>query len=285
VTGHSWEYRYAVVRDGKRLSSGGRTTDLAAVDLWDAESGKHVRSLVPQTHGGGSFAVWSADSRRILTVEHTRGNMAVATIYDVASGERTCSLQGESWSVYQAAFSPDGKLVLGHRWGSIVKGELVEVWDAATGTHRFTLQGHRGDVTTAEFSPDSRLILTTSTDGTARLWYAATGELRQVLRGHRHIVRAGRFSPDGKWIATASKDGTARIWKTEGDQEWMTLSAAHGIEFVSVEFSSDSQRILTASTDGTARVWPVDPLPLAESRKPRELTADERTRFQVENAP
>jgi hypothetical protein len=28
--------------------------------------------------------------------------------------------------------------------------------------------------------------------------------------------------------------------------------------------------------------WPVDPLPLAMARKPRELTADERARFQVD---
>jgi WD40 repeat protein len=103
-----------------------------------------------------------------------------------------------------------------------------------------------------------------------------------VLHGHRHTVRAGRFSPDGKWIATASADGTARIWSTKDGQEWMALPAAHGIEFVSVEFSSDSQRLLTSSTDSTARIWPVDPLPLATARQPRELTADERSRFQIE---
>jgi WD40 repeat protein len=137
-------------------------------------------------------------------------------------------------------------------------------------------------VTAAEFSPDGRFILTTSTDGTARLWDTATGEQRRVLRGQRHVVCAGQFSPDGNWVATASTDGTARIWSPETGQEWMTLPAAHGIEFRSVEFSFDSQWLLTTSTDGTARIWPVDPLPLAASRKPRELTADERARFQVE---
>jgi WD40 repeat protein len=63
------------------------------------------------------------------------------------------------------------------------------------------------------------------------------------------------------------------------------LQVGNGIEFVSVEFSPDSQRILTASTDGTARIWPTDPLPLAIKRKPRELTDDERARFQVEKGP
>jgi WD40 repeat protein len=137
----------------------------------------------------------------------------------------------------------------------------------------------------AEFSPDGRSILTTSTDGTARLWDAATGEARRVLRGHRHVVGMGRFSPDGQWIATASTDGTARVWSAETGQEWMTLPVAHGHEFTSVAFSADSGRLLTTSSDGMVRLWPVDPLPLAAARKPRELTADERARFQVDAAP
>jgi hypothetical protein len=51
---------------------------------------------------------------------------------------------------------------------------------------------------------------------------------------------------------------------------------------ISADFSSDSQRVLTASTDGVARIWPVDLLPIAATRKPRELTADERARFLIE---
>ncbi len=39
--------------------------------------------------------------------------------------------------------------------------------------------------------------------------------------------------------------------------------------------------VLTVSWDGTARLWPVDPLPIAEARKPRELTEEERERFEV----
>jgi WD40 repeat protein/serine/threonine protein kinase len=279
-------YHYKIVRDKDQILGGGSGGQLwARVDLWDAETGKRVRNLVPEAPGGGSFALWSPDGKRVLTDAVSDGRSA-AEIFDADTGERTGALlRSDNRSIDNAAFSPDGKLVLGYRKLIITNQELVEVWDAATGAHRFALRGHTGDVTSAQFSPDSRLILTTSTDGTARLWDAATGEQRRVLRGHRHVVRAGRFSPDGKWLATASTDGTARIWGAETGQEWMTLPAAHGIEFVSVEFSPDGQRLLTASTDDTARIWPVDPLPLAASRKPRELTADERSRFQVEPVP
>jgi hypothetical protein len=40
--------------------------------------------------------------------------------------------------------------------------------------------------------------------------------------------------------------------------------------------------VVTTSWDGTARIWPTDPLLLALSRKPRELTIEERERFAIE---
>lgn len=47
-----------------------------------------------------------------------------------------------------------------------------------------------------------------------------------------------------------------------------------------VAFTGDGQRVLTLS-GSTARLWPVDPLPVALRRKPRELTAAERQRYQI----
>jgi WD40 repeat protein/serine/threonine protein kinase len=267
---------------GTHGSSGGGKPVRA--DVWDGETGKHVRNLVPERPGSGFFALWSPDGRRVLTDATLRAVGEAADLLDAETGERLATLKSAGGMVDSAAFSPDGQLVLGYRRQIITDQALVEVWDAATGAKRADLRGHRGEVTAAEFSPDNRLILTASADGTARLWDVATGEERRRVRGHRHEVRGGRFSPDGQWFATASTDGTARIWSTETGQEWMTLPAPQGVGFLSVAFSPDNQRLLTGLSDGTARIWPVDPLPLAASRKPRELTADERARFQMEEA-
>jgi hypothetical protein len=46
-------------------------------------------------------------------------------------------------------------------------------------------------------------------------------------------------------------------------------------------FSPDGRRLATVSRDGMVRIWPVDPLPLACARRPRDLTPAERERFQV----
>jgi WD40 repeat protein/serine/threonine protein kinase len=277
-------YQCAIIRNQDQVfgsHSGGQLW--ARVDIWDAHDGKHIRSLVPETNGGGQYALWSPDGQYVLTDALCHWDNIRADLYDAETGRRVWR-KSDGMSVDRPAFSPDGKLVLGYR--TLISGdqELIEVWDAATGKNRFTLRGHTGNVTSADFSVDSRSIVTTSTDGTARVWDAATGEARRVLRGHRHVVQMGRISPDGQWVATASADGTARLWSAATGHEWMTLLVAHGFEFVSVEFSSDSHRLLTVSTDGTARIWPIDPLPLAVARKPRKLTADERARYQVESS-
>jgi WD40 repeat protein len=264
-------YEFRQLKDGTIYAFGTDGPRRSRIDLWNAETGKHLRNLVAERPEDSTMVVWSpSDGKRILT-------SPFADIYDTDSGAKVARLQKASFD--HAAYSPDGKLILGYRTLTDHANELVEVYDAATGAQRFTLRGHTGNVTSAEFSHDSRLILTTSTDGTARLWDAATGAPQRVLRGHHSVVKMGRFSPNGQWIATASADGTARIWRTATGAEWLTL--AHAVEYVQVEFSADSDRLLTVSSENRVAIWPVDPLPLGVARQPRELTGDERVRFQI----
>jgi WD40 repeat protein/serine/threonine protein kinase len=276
-------HQYAILRDGKRYGAGGGGPLRARVDLWDALTGKHLRNLVPETFGGGSFAQWSPDGKLVLTNALYHIDSVAADLFDADTGARVRRLKADGAGIDRAEFSPDGKLVLGTRINIMQGQHRVDVWDVATGERRLSLGGHTGDVTSAVFSPDSRSILTTSTDRTARLWDVATGESRRAFVGHRQVIQTGRFSPDGKWVVTASNDGTARVWSVETGQEWMTLPAPQG-RMINADFDPDSRRLLTASTDGAARVWPVDPLPPARDRKPRELTDDERARFHVEAA-
>jgi hypothetical protein len=46
-----------------------------------------------------------------------------------------------------------------------------------------------------------------------------------------------------------------------------------------IAFSADGRYVVTEDQAFEVRMWPVDPLPLAEARKPRDLTPEERQRY------
>jgi WD40 repeat protein len=241
-----------------------------STSLWDTATGRLI-STFRKTNGMNYAAAWSPDGKRLCLFGPPAGE-----IRDAATGEHLLDLEPGEAAV--AAWSPDGGTLLGFPRLFREDHEYVCVWDPTTGKKRCTLRGHIDEVTAAAWSPDSRRIVTASKDGTARIWSANTGREGVQLRGHEGAVTAAAWSPDGKWVVTASEDRTARIWYSDSGQEFFTLTGHEG-PIHGAAFSPDGDRVVTASADGTARVWPVDPLPLARERRPRELTTAERQRF------
>jgi WD40 repeat protein/tRNA A-37 threonylcarbamoyl transferase component Bud32 len=303
---------------GQMGSSNGSIRDGQAY-VWHADSGKLLQTLKGHEWGITATA-WSPDSKRVLTADFSNGSKiddGAARIWDVESGKPVVNLEGDRGGVRLATFSPDGKHVLMLHHPALY---YVEIWDASTGQIALTLGmptyykysrewdakakktvikrngrvvyvaaegetplGHTGMITHAAYSPDGRHIVTTSEDRTARIWNAVTGEQLFVLRGHILGVQRAAFSADGKRVVTASYDATARVWDAEGGNEIFTL-AGHDAVRVTAVFSPDGKYVATGSADASARIWPLDPLPLALSRRPRELTADERERFGIDSA-
>src|SRR5262249_15632375 len=146
--------------------------------------------------------------------------------------------------------------------------ELARVWDTATGKERLVLKGHTGHIQDAAYSPDGRQVVTAAEDRTARVWDAATGKEWAVLQ-HGDKVQTARVSPDGRLVVTAAEDGTAGLWDAATGKGVATLKG-HKQHIDRAVFVGDGQQVLTVGAE--ARLWPVDPLPLALRRKPRELT-------------
>jgi WD40 repeat protein len=241
--------------------------------IFEAASGKLLRRIGPREVT--MEPVWSADSQRLFVFNIHEGD---GQILDVATGEQVGVLERGSASA--GLLDPTGERLVGYVNVHNPQAGFGSVWDARTGRKTASLEGHTEEVYQAVFDATGERIVTASRDGTARVWDAASGETLLVLRGHAGPVWCCAIDAGGKWIATGGDDGTTRLWDARSGEEWMTLPAVGG-PVLAVSFHPEGERVLTASRDGAARLWPVDPLPGARQRRPRELTDAEKLHYDV----
>ena len=188
----------------------------------------------------------------VSTIPHATAPGPPPTPTPVPPSHLARTLTGHTESVYDVAFSPDGRLL-----ATASEDGTAGVWNPATGDCLHTLTGHTGlflSVKRVAFSPDGRLLATASEDGTAGVWNPATGDCLHTLTGHTESVYGVAFSPDGRLLATASLDGTAGVWNPTTGGCLRTLTGHTGAVYA-VAFSPDGRLLATASRDKTAGVW------------------------------
>ena len=123
-----------------------------------------------------------------------------------------------------------------------------------------------------EYSPDGSglLVLGKYGGGAARMIFA--GQKPRVAQlTHVASVTGGSLSADGSLVLTFARDGSVHVWSARTGEP-----VAHRDVFRSpildgaFDGSLSSPRVIAACEDGTVSIWPVDPLPAARARKPRE---------------
>ncbi|HTU92675.1 MAG TPA: protein kinase, partial [Gemmataceae bacterium] len=137
--------------------------------LWDASNGL-ARGVTAVHSQSTDKALLSPDGRRLLTIWHERQGInnyakAVLTLWDTATGKQICVLAGHEGQVHDAAFSPDGKMVL---TGGADK--TARLWSAESGRPLGTLEGHTGVIYYVAFSPDGSTAATLDDSGLVRWW-------------------------------------------------------------------------------------------------------------------
>jgi hypothetical protein len=244
----SW--RSAIAAD----DPGWQHTARAELSAWRRQ---HVEPRKVLHVGGPVIRVaFSPDGKAVLTGTYDGTNRksginvtaGIARLWDAATGRPIAAPMQHRSSLWNVAFSPDGKTVL-----TCSDDGTARLWDAATGRPIAAPMQHGDQVIAAAFSPDGKAVLTSSS-GIARLWDAVTGRPIAAPMQHRNSVWAVAFSPDGKAALTGSEDHTARLWDSATGQP-IGLPMQHRGRVLSVAFSPDGKAVLTGSADQTARLW------------------------------
>jgi WD40 repeat protein len=207
--------------------------------------------------------VWSVDERRSLLELTT-----------------STPLQTGLTSVLALAFTDDGT-----RLAASYRDRSVGLFTVATG-QQVAQPDVSGALAKLAFSSDGRYLLGVPRslpqvwllDGLIGSFRRPVGDLR--LDVHIADVTCGAFNRDGSLIVSGSFDGTARLWNAADGSRRLVFDA-HAGKVLAVAFRPEGARIATAHADGNVRLWPVDPLPCALARRPREWNDAERERYLV----
>lgn len=254
----------ALAPDGRLAVTRG---DANAAEVWDARTGKLVRSLNPGA-GAVAGALFHRDGERLVTVHAGAAAKGEAVVWDVATWREVARLRTAE-GISTLSLSPSGRLATGGTDGT------ASVWTLA-GARVVRVRTGRGVPNDAVLSDDGATLVTTAADRTATLWSVAGGRRLHDLRGHgrpanpnegepgevtvrdRYLgVVTADFDDEGRRVATAGADGNARVWDVASGK-LVRIMRGHTQIVSSVQFAPGGGRLLTGSPDGTARVWRVD---------------------------
>jgi WD40 repeat protein len=167
--------------DGKTLASWSWDT----IKLWNVATGKNI-------------ATWDVALIKHAPIKHTKYvplvlSMAFSpdgktlalghswdrtiTLWNVASGKNTATLNGHADVVFCVAYSPDGKTLASGCSERESRGKhIIKLWDVGSGRHTATLKGHTHNVVSLAYSPDGKTLASGSWDKTIKLWDVKPGK-------------------------------------------------------------------------------------------------------------
>lgn len=218
--------------------------------LWDVENGRMIRSF------DGYLGALSPDWQTLALTERNKPTGATLKLLEMDSDKELFILAAHS-DIYEASFSPDGRIVAGKMYG--IWQDLFTFWEVDSGKESRTLF----DWMNFGFSPDGRFIAAIlDVDNNQD-----SGELTVFdANSWRNLKTLGRdadalwftipsFSPDGRILAASFSDHI-KLWDTE---TWKVLINLPMPDKVGLAFSPNGRILVSYSHDHPAQLWGVVP--------------------------
>ncbi|RFU41454.1 serine/threonine protein kinase [Actinomadura logoneensis] len=186
------------------------------VRIWDAATGRRLRTLTGSGNAGVDDVAFSQDGRTVAAVTdgfYKKAPGSSVLMYDPATGRRTGTLTGHRDSVHALAFVPGGRtLVSGGNEG------IVRIWDYPSGRTTATVDVGGGVIHGLAATPDGRTLVVGCADRTVRLFDLATRAPAGTLTGPSSEIESVRTAPDGALVAAGSGTGSdadtnVYLWK------------------------------------------------------------------------
>ncbi|MFC1761687.1 LamG-like jellyroll fold domain-containing protein, partial [Planctomycetota bacterium] len=247
-------YALAFSPDGKWIATQNSNflNNGAWIKIWDAATGKEIRTLEGR-HGGFIVSLaFTPDGKRVIS-----GSMdKLIKVWDAHSGEELMTLAGHETAIVSLDLSPDGKRIVSRDYGGTIK-----VWDADDGEELLTINTvlEKNEIAygrSVAISPDGKRIIADTNSQRVCEWDAVTGRELTTFSRHERSVRAIQYSPDGQRIAMGCDDGMLKIVDRETEKEMILIDGKGGdFSIRSLCFSPDGQRLVSGGDDRMVRIW------------------------------
>ena len=271
-------YSVAYSNDGRYLVVGTGDADervSGSAQILEPSTGA-VRQKLPDMPGKVE-AVFSADSRFVITVNSSRKRPAEIRIWNPLTAQQPVGLiqnPRELDGLTTIALSPDGRfLVTGHgdpANPAAADKAKIKVWDLSTSqlVGQFPA-AHPAAITRLEFSRRGVLMASGDMAGNVRLWDFASRKLlaKQIASQGRPITHIA-FDELGERLAVAADEKCVRVWHIDSGRQLAILELSLGVPNV-VAYTQDGNLLAAATSAGGLFLWD------ANTFKPRAVLRGE----------
>ncbi len=221
--------------DGKLILTG---SDEGTVSLWDASTGKHLKTLKQHTSRISSLACCGSKDMFVTGSDDT-----TACVWK--EGELAQVLKGHTKGITAVACSSDGKAAL---TGSC--DATVRLWDTTTGKCRYIvkLKGHTEAVMCVGFNSTGEIFLTGSLNGTVVLWEVKTGRKLKAFKLEAGLSSPVLFNAEGTTLLAGLSNGKVILWDSNTSKLIVDLKGYRTPVCV-VAYSADGSTISSGARD------------------------------------